>query len=197
MSNAGRYNEIYTTNTFADVPVGSTFHPFIERLSSRGIIGGYPCGGPGEPCDDQNRPYFRPGYNVTRGQTSKIVAIANGLPAPTPGQQSFEDVPTSNTFWTWIEELAATGAIGGYPCVGPAPRGPNNLPYFRPAFNAEGQAAKIVSNNFSPHLRGPIGIVFQIKKEKMGGAVAHFLFLFEIAVLRVTDLWYARRDLNP
>ncbi|HEX9989324.1 MAG TPA: hypothetical protein VGE45_12705 [Chloroflexia bacterium] len=29
-----------------------------------------------EPCDDPNRPYFRPFNNVTRGQASKIVANA-------------------------------------------------------------------------------------------------------------------------
>jgi hypothetical protein len=37
-------------------------------------MSGYPCGGPGEPCDPQQRPYFRWGNPVTRGQASKIVA---------------------------------------------------------------------------------------------------------------------------
>jgi hypothetical protein len=37
-------------------------------------MGGYPCGSPGETCDEQNRPYFRWNAQVTRGQTSKIVA---------------------------------------------------------------------------------------------------------------------------
>jgi hypothetical protein len=64
------------TQTFADVPEGSTFHLFIERLAERSIINGYPCGGPGEPCDPQNRPYFRPASLVTRGQSAKIVSNA-------------------------------------------------------------------------------------------------------------------------
>jgi hypothetical protein len=57
--------------TFADVPVGSTFYDYIRCLACRGIISGYPCGGPGEPCPGQ---YYRVGNNVTRGQTAKIVA---------------------------------------------------------------------------------------------------------------------------
>ncbi|MEO8286508.1 MAG: S-layer homology domain-containing protein, partial [Chloroflexota bacterium] len=62
--------------TFTDVPEGSTFHLYVERLLQNrpGVIGGYACGGVGEPCDAQSRPYFRPGSNVTRGQTSKIVS---------------------------------------------------------------------------------------------------------------------------
>jgi hypothetical protein len=60
---------------FQDVPFGSTFYEYIEGLASQGVISGYPCGGPGEPCiPPQNRPYFRPNNNATRGQTSKIVA---------------------------------------------------------------------------------------------------------------------------
>ena len=117
VANAAGFVENHTDQTFQDVPVDSTFYQFIERLSSRGIIGGYPCGTPGQECvPPQNRPYFRPNANVTRGQTSKIVAIAANLPAPPSGQQTFEDVPPGSTFWAWIEPLAGTGAISGYPC---------------------------------------------------------------------------------
>ena len=62
---------------FEDVMEGSTFFDQIQRLAMRGIIEGYPCGGPGEPCmPPDNRPYFRSLANATRGQTSKIVSIA-------------------------------------------------------------------------------------------------------------------------
>ncbi|HVG00105.1 MAG TPA: hypothetical protein VND68_09730 [Chloroflexia bacterium] len=37
-------------------------------------MSGYPCGGPNEQCDDQDRPYFRPSNPVTRAQAAKIVA---------------------------------------------------------------------------------------------------------------------------
>ena len=56
--------------------LGHPFHDYIGRLASRGIMSGYLCGGQGEPCEENNLPYFRPGNNATRGQTSKIVAGA-------------------------------------------------------------------------------------------------------------------------
>jgi N-acetylneuraminic acid mutarotase len=75
VSNAAGFNEPVSGQTFEDVPPGSTFYDFIERLASRGVMSGYPCGGAGEPCNPpESRPYFRPNRNATRGQTSKIVA---------------------------------------------------------------------------------------------------------------------------
>jgi hypothetical protein len=65
--------------SFEDVSFGSTFWIYVERfmLHVPGGITGYPCGGPGEPCiPPENRPYFRPSTNNTRGQASKLVAIA-------------------------------------------------------------------------------------------------------------------------
>jgi hypothetical protein len=76
VSNAAGFQDPVTGQTFQDVPPGSTFYDFIERLASRGVMSGYPCGSvPTEPCvPPDNRPYFRPSNNATRGQTSKIVA---------------------------------------------------------------------------------------------------------------------------
>ena len=37
--------------TFTDVPYGSTFWEFVERLANREVMAGYACGGPNEPCD--------------------------------------------------------------------------------------------------------------------------------------------------
>jgi hypothetical protein len=59
---------------FEDVLPGSTFYDYIQRLAGRGVISGYPCGGEGEPCGTENRSYFRPNSNATRGQTAKIVS---------------------------------------------------------------------------------------------------------------------------
>jgi hypothetical protein len=56
------------------VSASNVFYQFVERLTSRGVLSGYPCGGQGEPCGPGNRPYFRPHVDATRGQTSKIVA---------------------------------------------------------------------------------------------------------------------------
>jgi hypothetical protein len=121
--------------TFSDVPVGSTFYDYIRCLACRGIVGGYPCGGPGEPCPGS---YFRPGNNVTRGQVSKIVAEAAGFADPVPStQQTFADVAPGSTFHLWIERLSSRGIIGGYPCGGAGEPciAPPNRPYFRPNNN--------------------------------------------------------------
>jgi hypothetical protein len=133
--------------TFSDVPVGSTFYPYITCLACQGIINGYPCGGPGEPCGGNNDPYFRPGNSVTRGQLSKIVSDSAGFSDPQPTQM-FEDVPIGSSFQAYIGRLAIRSYISGYQCGGPGePCGPNNLPYFRPNANiSRGQIAKIDSN---------------------------------------------------
>ncbi len=134
---------------FEDVPPGSTFYTFVECMGTRGIIGGYPCGGPGEPCYVPPKPYFRTNNNVTRGQVSKMVASAAGWSDPVPSsQQTFADVLPGSTFWVYIEQLAGRGAVGGYPCGGPFEPcvAPTNRPYFRPNNNlTRGQLAKIVS----------------------------------------------------
>jgi plastocyanin len=151
VSNSAGYDDTPTGQTFEDVPADSTFYLWIERIAGRGVISGYACGAPGEPCNTSNRPYFRPGANATRGQISKIVAIAKNY-NNTPTGQTFEDVPATNTFYLWVEQLASRGAMSGYACGGPGePCGPDNKPYFRAFNNAtRGQIAKIVSNSFFP-----------------------------------------------
>ncbi|HYP19551.1 MAG TPA: S-layer homology domain-containing protein, partial [Chloroflexia bacterium] len=74
VANSASFNEPVSGQTFEDVDPDSTFYEYIERMASRGIIGGYPCGGMGEPCGTGDRPYFRPNANATRGQISKIVS---------------------------------------------------------------------------------------------------------------------------
>src|SRR3954469_10920934 len=51
VSNAAGFIEPVSGQTFEDVAPGSTFYDFIERLVSRGVMSGYPCGGVGEPCN--------------------------------------------------------------------------------------------------------------------------------------------------
>jgi hypothetical protein len=145
-----------TQQTFEDVVPGSPFWLWIEQLAGRGIIQGYPCGGPLEPCmGPGNRPYFRPGNNLTRGQLAKIAAVAAGFTDPIPSdQQTFEDVPGGSTFWLWVEQAAIRRIIGGYPCGGPFEPciAPDNRPYYRPGNNVtRGQSAKILANTFFPN----------------------------------------------
>jgi hypothetical protein len=75
VSNSAGFTEPPGGQIFQDVAPGSPFYEWVNRLANRGHITGYPCGGVGEPCvPPQNLPYFRPNANVTRGQSSKIVA---------------------------------------------------------------------------------------------------------------------------
>jgi hypothetical protein len=141
--------------TFADVPYGSTFWVWVERLSNRSVMAGYACGGPNEPCDGQNRPYFRPGAGATRGQLTKIVSNAAGFAdVIPPTQYTFADVPPTHTFWEFVERLLLNrpDVMGGYPCGGPGePCDGQNRPYFRPNNPlTRGQTSKIVSNTFFP-----------------------------------------------
>jgi hypothetical protein len=141
---------------FEDVAPGSTFYDYIQQLASRGYIGGYPCGRPTEPCEEGDRPYFRPGVNTTRGQLSKIVSETARF-TEAPGEQKFADVPGDSPFFMWINRLANRGVIGGYACGGPEEDcDAQNHPYFRPNENVtRGQTAKIVANTFYPNCQTP------------------------------------------
>lgn len=80
-----------TQQTFADVLPNATFWREIEQLAGRSIVGGYTCGGVGEPCDSQNRPYYRPYNPVSRNQLAHITVGAAGFTDPIPpSQQTFE-----------------------------------------------------------------------------------------------------------
>jgi hypothetical protein len=150
VSNTAGFGDIPASQTFEDVLPGSTFYMYIERMAARGVLGGYACGGPNEPCVT-GKPYFRPYANATRGQISKVVSNAAGL-TDLPTGQAFEDVPSTHPFYEWIQRLAQHSMMSGYACGGPnEPCGPANRPYFRPASNAtRGQVSKIVGNGFYP-----------------------------------------------
>jgi hypothetical protein len=143
---------------FEDVPSTSPFYEWIQQLASRGFMSGYDCGAPNEPCVlPDNRPYFRPNNNATRGQISKIVSNAKGFTGPT-GTQIFEDVPPTSPFYEWVQQLASRGFMSGYTCGGPNEPCvlPDNRPYFRPNNNAtRGQTSKIVANSFFPNCQTP------------------------------------------
>jgi hypothetical protein len=123
--------------TFSDVPVGSTFYQYVETAYSHGVISGYACGGTGEPCDPQSRPYFRQNTNITRAQIAKIIVASRGWTLLNPSQATFADIPSGSTFYQYIETAVAKGIIGGYACGSPGePCDPQNRPYFRPGNNA-------------------------------------------------------------
>ncbi|MBF6613987.1 MAG: S-layer homology domain-containing protein, partial [Chloroflexi bacterium] len=114
VSNSVGYTDDPGTQIYTDVPPSNPFYPYINRLTRRGYMGGYPCGSiPQEPCDMENRPYFRPGAQATRGQISKIISNAAGI-ADDPGPQIYTDVPPGNPFYDYINRLTRRGVMGGY-----------------------------------------------------------------------------------
>jgi hypothetical protein len=143
------------------VPAGSPFYDPIRCLACRGIVGGYPCGGPGEPCPGL---YYRPNTNITRGQVAKIVAESASFSDPVPStQQMFQDVAPGSTFHLWIERLAGRGILGGYPCGAAFEScvAPTNRPYFRPNNPVtRGQLAKIVASA-AQYTETPTGQMFE------------------------------------
>ena len=151
VSNSAGFDADPGPQIFEDVPLSSTFYTWINRLSNLGIMGGYACGGEGEPCGSDDKPYFRTNNNATRGQISKIVSNAAGYNEPA-GTQIFEDVPPGSSFYDWVQRLAIRGIMGGYNCGGEGePCGSDNKPYFRVNNNAtRGQVSKIVTNTFFP-----------------------------------------------
>jgi subtilisin len=135
------------TNTFADVPPSNPFFVYIEAAAHANIVSGYACGSvPGEPCDSQNRPYFRPFADVTRGQLAKIVAVAASWTLVNPASPRFADVLPNTAFYTFVETAYCEGVISGYSCGGPGePCDSQSRPYYRQFNNAtRGQIAKIV-----------------------------------------------------
>jgi hypothetical protein len=150
VANAASIGDPPGAQRFQDVPQSHTFFVWVQRLAGRGHIGGYPCGGAGEPCvPPANMPYFRPQGEATRGQIAKVVSNAAGF-SNTPTGQTFEDVTPDSPFYLWVERLAGRGIMSGYPCGGAnEPCTPGNRPYFRPQNNAtRGQTSKIVANTF-------------------------------------------------
>lgn len=74
------------TNTYEDVPVGSTFFRYVETATAHHVVSGYPCGIPpaGVCVPPGNKNYYLPDGNATRAQISKIVFLAVTYPPAPP-----------------------------------------------------------------------------------------------------------------
>jgi hypothetical protein len=95
---------LHLGGSFTDVPASSPFYRFIETLLHKGITGG--CGGTN----------YCPSTVTTRDQMSVFVLVAKEGAGYTPvacGTPVFTDVPASNPFCRFIEELARRGVVGG------------------------------------------------------------------------------------
>jgi plastocyanin len=113
-----------TQPTFSDVAPGSAFYTYIETAVQHNVITGY--------ADNT----FRPNNDVTRGQLTKIVVLAEGWTLANPTQPTFTDVQPDHAFYSYVETAVQHSIISGY-----ADR------TFRPGNNAtRGQIAKIIYN---------------------------------------------------
>jgi hypothetical protein len=98
---------LHIGESFPDIPTSQQFYKFIENLFHNGITGG--CAG-GNYCPDNF---------VTRAQVAVLLMKSKLGAAQTPPPATgtvFADVPASNPFAPWIEQLAGfqiTGGCGG------------------------------------------------------------------------------------
>jgi hypothetical protein len=100
---AGYLPPACTTPVFNDVPPNDPFCRWIEELARRGVVGG--CGG-GSYC---------PTNAVTREQMSVFVlrTLDPTFTPPPCGAPLYTDVPATNPFCPWIEELTRRGVVSG------------------------------------------------------------------------------------
>jgi hypothetical protein len=101
----GNDNFTYTTTPyFADVPANHPFFSWIQKLRDLGVTSS--CG------SNASGPIYCPDDAVTRGQMAVFIirdrfgATANFTYPATP---SFADVPTTNTYFTWIQKMKQLG----------------------------------------------------------------------------------------
>ena len=95
---------LHVGSSFTDVPSGNAFYKFIETLFHFGVTGG---------CTTTA---YCPQNPTTRDQMAVFVLVAREgatyLP-PLCTTPVFNDVPASNPFCRWVEELVRRGVAGG------------------------------------------------------------------------------------
>jgi len=94
---------LHIGKSFADVPTSSLFYPFVENIFHNDVTLG--CGG-GNYC---------PTTATLRKQMAVFVLKAKegATYVPPPGIGIFVDVPSSDPFAPWIEELYRRGVVAG------------------------------------------------------------------------------------
>jgi len=95
---------LHVGGSFTDVPTASPFYRFIETLLHHSVTGG---------CSATQ---YCPATSTTRDQMAVFVLVAKegtGYVPPACTTPMFPDVPASNPFCRWIEELARRAVVGG------------------------------------------------------------------------------------
>jgi hypothetical protein len=103
-----RHWTLHVGNSFADVPVGDPFYPFIETIFHNGVTAG--CNAPGDP------PAYCMNAAVTRAQIAVFLLkgkLGAGHVSPPATGTVFGDVHVGDFAADWIEELAGLGITNG------------------------------------------------------------------------------------
>jgi hypothetical protein len=101
----GTSNALTFTIGFVDVPPSHVFSPWIDALVRAGITAGCATGPP-RYCPDQT---------VTRAQMAVFLlrGVHGAGYTPPPASGIFADVPMSDPFAPWVEQLFNEGITGG------------------------------------------------------------------------------------
>ena len=103
---------------FQDVPNTSSFFSAIDFLASHGISTGTPVA--------DERPLYKPLDVVSRQAMAQFLYRLSGDTFSPPATPTFADVPTTSSFFTAVEWMAANGITTGTPQ-------PTGRPLFKPA----------------------------------------------------------------
>ncbi len=170
---------------FSDVPYGSPFYPYVEAAYNQNWLSGY--GDPQCANSGYSVPCFLPNQPVTRGQITKINANAAGYTDAIPsGRQTFSDIPTTDTYYVFVERLQMHGALEEIPLDDPARPTtcgtPGTQPCYHPGYNTTrsdaAQLTFLARNSslawFNPDpLYQPRGQAFPRRLTEVNGAGGH------------------------
>jgi len=95
---------VHVGDSFTDVPSSSPFFRFVEILLHRGITSG--CAGTA----------YCPGNSTTRAQMAVFLLVSKegaGFAPAACGTPVFADVPATNAYCRWVEELVRRGVTSG------------------------------------------------------------------------------------
>jgi len=109
-------------NTFYDVPASDPYFVAIESGVRDGVLTGYipvRCVMAATPVP--SKPCFRPSWEVTRGQTERVIKKARGYADQLPPQRVYADISPGKTWYTDTYSLAPLGIFEGGPCPTPIP----------------------------------------------------------------------------
>lgn len=92
-----------STYAFTDIRSGSELETYVNDLSAKGIISGYPDGS------------FRPTQTINRAEALKIIFETVGISADADGNSGFPDVPTAEWYAKYVKKAKDGNIVAGYP----------------------------------------------------------------------------------